>query len=205
MAEFNIYTGLLISFVSTILFHIVLYVIYKKWIVFKEYLVVFFILWFIYYFWELSLWILIHYYVWYELWQYNDKLLSYTFWYSSIWSIFSWGLYAGLVYHIKRIYNFTFLKFIIFWGVFAIVLEYLLNTISLAIYWEYIFYYLPWDLSHKTTIVALPIYMFAMVSIYYIHKVLEKVYSEQYITIFMLSTFLWSITFSISKILHNIW
>jgi len=199
----TVFTGLFLTFLLSLFLHIILFYIYKKGIDFKEYLIIFFIGWFFYYFWELSLGIIFHYFVWYELWQYNEKLNSYVFWYSSTWSIYAWCLYSWIFYHVKKIYKLSFLKFIVFWSFFAILMEYLINSISLFIYWEYIFYYLPWDLQHKTTILAVPLYMFAMISFFHINKILESLFKEKMLTIVIFILFLQGIIGSLSIVFHN--
>lgn len=95
------------------------------------------------------------------LWEYH--LLPIHNAYTSYYSLCIWGMYGFYLY----IFH-DFLKgkrsklsskhlFIIV-GVEAILLEIAINTLYLAIYGDYIFYYLPSDLWHLTSVQAIPFY-----------------------------------------------
>jgi hypothetical protein len=81
--------------------------------------------------------------------------------FTSLYSVVVWGMYGFYLYLLHdtwatRKYSTTQLATII--SIEAIVLELLINTSHLAIFNEYIFYYLPSDLWHLTSIVAIPFY-----------------------------------------------
>lgn len=96
------------------------------------------------------------------LWEYH--LLPIHNSYTSYYSLAVWGMYGFYLY----IFH-DFLKgkrsklskryLILLIGVEAILLEVAINTIYLAFFGDYIFYYLPNDLWHLTSVRAIPFYL----------------------------------------------
>lgn len=97
------------------------------------------------------------------LWEY--RVLPIHAGYTSYYSIFIWGLYGFYLYLLHdslsslRIHSARKLAAIV--SIEAIVLEFLFNISHLFIFGEYIFYYLPSDLWHFTSIQAIPFYFLA--------------------------------------------
>lgn len=101
------------------------------------------------------------------LWQYHILPIHYA--YTSYYSIVIWSLYGFYLYLLHdhlgtyRIHSTKVLAGII--SLEAIVLEILFNTSHLLLYHQYIFYYLPHDLWHVTSLQAIPFYFIAGVVI----------------------------------------
>jgi hypothetical protein len=97
------------------------------------------------------------------LWVYH--LLPIHNGYTSYYSLFIWGLYGFHLYLFhenlkgRNIYSEKKMPLII--AVEAITLELLFNISHLWFFGSYIFYYLPNDLWHLTSFVAVPFYFFA--------------------------------------------
>lgn len=97
------------------------------------------------------------------LWQYH--LYPIHNGYTSYYSVFLWGLYGFYLYLSQQGYakkattrNY-FLVLVI--AVEAIILEFILNLSHVWLFGGYIFYYLPNDLWHLTTIQVIPFYFVA--------------------------------------------
>ena len=97
------------------------------------------------------------------LWLYHVPSIHHG--YTSYYSVFLWGLYGFYLYlfhdtlHGWNIHSTRKLALIV--SLEAIVLEILYNSSHLLVFGDYIFYYLPSDLWHLTSIQAIPFYFLA--------------------------------------------
>lgn len=97
------------------------------------------------------------------LWEYH--ILPIHGAYTSIYSLFLWGMIGLHVYLLhgtlqkRGVTSIHALAFI--FCLEAIVIEALVNSSFLALFGDYIYYYLPADLWHLTSLQTLPLYLFA--------------------------------------------
>jgi hypothetical protein len=97
------------------------------------------------------------------LWQYHIFPIHHA--YTSVYSIFLWGtvgLYMYLLHGtLKKRHTDSLYILATIFCIEAIVFEALVNLSYLAIFKDFIFYYLPGDLWHITSVQTLPLYLFA--------------------------------------------
>ncbi|MDB5238401.1 MAG: hypothetical protein JWM46_671 [Candidatus Kaiserbacteria bacterium] len=96
------------------------------------------------------------------LWEYHLLPIHNAF--TSYYSLFIWGMYG---FHLYLLHHSLNGRIRTGWGLAAIVtaeaivLEVLFNLTSLAVFHQYIFYYLPNDLWHITSVQVMPVYFLA--------------------------------------------
>jgi hypothetical protein len=96
------------------------------------------------------------------LWEY--KLFPIHNAYTSYYSIFIWstyGFYLYLLHDNLKSNNYPVRTLAVIVSIEAIILEFLFNLSHLFIFKDYIFYYLPSDIWHLTSIQAIPFYFLA--------------------------------------------
>jgi hypothetical protein len=96
------------------------------------------------------------------LWEYH--LIPIHHRYTSYYSLVIWGMYGFYLYIFHDFFKSKRSKLsrkylILLVGIEAIVLEVVINKLYLALFGGYIFYYLPNDLWHLTSIQAIPFYI----------------------------------------------
>lgn len=103
------------------------------------------------------------------LWLY--RLLPIHHGYTSLYSLFLWGTVGLYIYMLhgtlKRSHITSALALACIFCLDAVLFEIFANLSYIAIFKNYIFYYLPGDLWHLTSLQAVPIYLFAgLVTVY---------------------------------------
>jgi hypothetical protein len=96
------------------------------------------------------------------LWEY--KLFPIHNAYTSYYSMFIWSMYGFYLYLLHdnlKSNNYPVRTLAIIVSIEAIILEFLFNLSHLFIFKDYIFYYLPSDIWHLTSLQAIPFYFLA--------------------------------------------